>query len=284
LGQFAVALDKRQPYDTDMRVPFYARGPSIPAGSTVAGGALVSVDLAPTLLQLSQAWSMEDIEGLGMDGTPMADVMLTQTTAPQAREFLMEYYGESFDYCANSLEAAYPDRGWSKLDGEYFLFFSCSTLFFFLDFSLYFVLSFSEQFSFGFVQMFGCQTIQLLCYVSADGVNCGLRGNWSFLTPPFWTGNDTWSSVQDSRNNTYSCVRSVAPVNGTNANDTQYCTWDSGEEEIYDLVQDPWQMQNLATTMLPSRVQGFRDRLQRLRGCKGRSDCAAVGTAQVASS
>ena len=118
MGQFAVALDKRQPYDTDMRVPFYARGPSIPAGSTVASGAFVSVDLAPTLLQLSQAWSLEDIEGLGMDGSPMASAMLTQTEAPQAREFLMEYYGESFDYCASSLEAAYPDRGWSKLDGD----------------------------------------------------------------------------------------------------------------------------------------------------------------------
>ena len=118
----------------------------------------------------------------------------------------------------------------------------------------------------------------ILFSCSSDGVRCGLRGNWSFSTPPFWTGNDTWSSVQDSRNNTYSCVRSVAPSNGTNANDTQYCTWDSGEEEMYDLVQDPWQMQNLAPALLPSRAQGLRDQLQRLRACKGRADCAVTGS------
>lgn len=112
-----MALDKRQPYETDVRVPFFARGPGIPAGSTVASGALVSVDLAPTLLQLSGAWSRDAIEALGMDGQPLA-AMLTQAEAPLARDFLVEYFGESVDYCASSLEGAFPARGWSTLDGR----------------------------------------------------------------------------------------------------------------------------------------------------------------------
>ena len=117
LGQFALAIDKRQPYDTDVRVPFFARGPGIPPGSMVAAGALVSVDMTPTILELSGAWSSEEIETLGMDGTPLAK-MLTQTEQPKPRDFLIEYFGESIDNCAGSLEGSFPGRGWSKLDGK----------------------------------------------------------------------------------------------------------------------------------------------------------------------
>jgi arylsulfatase A-like enzyme len=257
LGQFAVALDKRQPYETDVRVPFFARGPGIPAGSTVASGALVSVDLAPTLLQLSGAWSRDAIEALGMDGQPLA-AMLTQAEAPPARDFLVEYFGESVDYCASSLEGAFPARGRSALDGRL-----CP-----VRRRARVLLAIAQP--------------RRGVRASADGVNCGLRGNWSFVTPPLWNGTDAWSSVQDHRNNTYACVRSVTPGNGTNAADTQFCAWDSGEEELYDLVQDPWQMHNQAPTMLPARARDLRARLARLRACKGRADCAVAGATEAA--
>jgi len=118
-------------------------------------------------------------------------------------------------------------------------------------------------------------------HVSSDGVNCGLRGNWSYVTPPLWNGTDTWSSIQDHANNTYSCIRSVTPGNGTNAVDTQYCSWDTGEEEFFDLVQDPWQLQNSASGLLPDQSRSLRARLQRLRACKGRAECSVAGAAEA---
>lgn len=65
MGQFAVALDKRQPYETDLRVPFFVRGPNIPQGVTVGSdgkGALISIDLAPTFLQLA-GMDVEEVGG-----------------------------------------------------------------------------------------------------------------------------------------------------------------------------------------------------------------------------
>ena len=35
MGQFCLGPCKRQPYDTDLRVPFLVRGPGVPAGGTV---------------------------------------------------------------------------------------------------------------------------------------------------------------------------------------------------------------------------------------------------------
>lgn len=29
-----------------------------------------------------------------------------------------------------------------------------------------------------------------------DGVQCGLRGPWSYVTEPRWNGTETWSSIQ----------------------------------------------------------------------------------------
>ncbi|CAG0926099.1 unnamed protein product, partial [Notodromas monacha] len=34
LGQFSQPIDKRQPYEFDIRVPLYVRGPGVEAGST----------------------------------------------------------------------------------------------------------------------------------------------------------------------------------------------------------------------------------------------------------
>ena len=52
MGQHRLAADKREPYETDIRIPFFAAGPGIAAGRTlpqVAG----MVDLPPTILALA---------------------------------------------------------------------------------------------------------------------------------------------------------------------------------------------------------------------------------------
>lgn len=52
LGQARIPDEKMMPYETDLRVPFYIRGPGIAAG-TVVEALVGSVDLAPTLLDLA---------------------------------------------------------------------------------------------------------------------------------------------------------------------------------------------------------------------------------------
>lgn len=52
LGQFAQGADKRQPYETDIRVPFIVRGPQVQRKS-INNSPVVLIDLAPTILELA---------------------------------------------------------------------------------------------------------------------------------------------------------------------------------------------------------------------------------------
>jgi N-acetylglucosamine-6-sulfatase len=237
LGQFAIGLDKRQPYDTDVKVPFYARGPGIPKRSQITYGALISIDLAPTFLQWAQV-DLETIAALGFDGQPMAKYIASGSSTAR-RDFLIEYNGENWDACATYLANDFPGVNWDKLD---------------------------------------------------DGLNCGLRGPDSFLTEPFWKGGETWSSIQDSSNNTYNCVRSVAgggavgeageiaaTAKSGNSTDEIYCEWASGEVEYYDLIADPWQMANLAPSMDSALQREYQAKLAGLVGCVGSAECSGSG-------
>lgn len=75
-------LDKRQPYETDIHIPLYIRGPKIDKLSTVIAP-VSSVDIFSTIL---------DIAGLKYfsDGTSMLNNNLTTD-----RTLLIEYKGEN---------------------------------------------------------------------------------------------------------------------------------------------------------------------------------------------
>mmetsp|Transcript_28022 Transcript_28022/g.82034 ORF Transcript_28022/g.82034 Transcript_28022/m.82034 type:complete len:433 (-) Transcript_28022:190-1488(-) len=219
LGQFALGLDKRQPYDTDLRLPFFARGPGIPRNTTIAHGALVTIDLTPTFLELA-GMSRPAIAALGMDGEPSAALLKGRVSKEQvARDFLVEYNGEKWDACAAYLANDFPDLSFDLL---------------------------------------------------SDGLNCGLRGPSSFATAPFWEGTETFSSVQDSANNTYTCVRSI---NATH--DLQYCEWKSGEIEFFNVAADSWQMTNLVSAMPAGLQAAFRAKLRHLTQCQGQASCSS---------
>lgn len=58
LGQFAQGADKRQPYETDIRVPLVVRGPQIPRKS-LSTAPVILIDLAPTILELAGIYIQE---------------------------------------------------------------------------------------------------------------------------------------------------------------------------------------------------------------------------------
>lgn len=49
IGQFAQAFDKRQPYETDVRVPFIISGPNIPP-KTIYDNPVALIDIFPSIL------------------------------------------------------------------------------------------------------------------------------------------------------------------------------------------------------------------------------------------
>ena len=91
---------------------------------------------------------------------------------------------------------------------------------------------------------------------------------------------------QDSRNNTYNCLRSLTP-----REDSLFCQFsdDTNSEEFYDLRTDPYQLHNLAAAAMPMpTVEGpppgaagqahlshaeHRGKLSQIVRCKGHQDC-----------
>jgi len=54
LGEWGLPFEKSTPYDADVRVPFFVRGPGVPAGAEASGAASL-IDLGATLLELAGA-------------------------------------------------------------------------------------------------------------------------------------------------------------------------------------------------------------------------------------
>jgi len=90
LGQFAEPWDKRQPYETDIRVPFVISGPGIEAGLTKQD-VVLTLDLAPTIIELAGGEVPSD-----MDGTSLVPLLSARGAKHWRSMFLVEYRGEGY--------------------------------------------------------------------------------------------------------------------------------------------------------------------------------------------
>ena len=52
LGTYGLPLDKRMPYETDIRVPLLVRGPNVP-NMVQPATSVITLDLAPTILDIA---------------------------------------------------------------------------------------------------------------------------------------------------------------------------------------------------------------------------------------
>ena len=84
-SQFQAHGEKRQPYETDIRVPLLVRGPGIAEGARSDAIAL-SIDLAPTLVDMAGGLDGHEDD---FDG----ESLLRRGGAPR-EDFLIEYHGE----------------------------------------------------------------------------------------------------------------------------------------------------------------------------------------------
>lgn len=103
MGQFGLPYDKRQPYETDIRVPFLISGPKIPP-KTLISSPVALIDVAPTVLELA-----------GLEVPPLIDGAsvlnkLSHMEIIEERQVLIEYWGEGTHETYN------PECPWQKKD------------------------------------------------------------------------------------------------------------------------------------------------------------------------
>lgn len=143
LGQFSMPYDKRQPYETDIRIPFIVTGPDVLRLNHDIEDPIALIDLAPTILELAKVKPSTTF-----DGQSFADLLRKRSNAilrslntdavqasvdtPTERNFerklLIEYWGEG---TTESFNANCP---WQKRDRLYVGFLSFSFLFLFGNF------------------------------------------------------------------------------------------------------------------------------------------------------
>lgn len=115
LGQFAMPYDKRQPYETDVRVPFFVVGPNIKP-KIVIEQPIVLIDLAPTIFN----WAQIE-EPYWLDGVSFANHLTEQNDVASGdgrseedesyeRKFLVQYWGEG------TLDTYNPECPWPRND------------------------------------------------------------------------------------------------------------------------------------------------------------------------
>uniref|UniRef100_A0A6B2EJ55 Putative sulfatase n=1 Tax=Phlebotomus kandelakii TaxID=1109342 RepID=A0A6B2EJ55_9DIPT len=189
VGQFAQAYDKRQPYETDIRVPLIVRGPGIAKKSVVYQPTLL-IDLMPTMLEWAQITLPTYLDGRSFRG----DFRAEEVQPSFSRQFLVEHWGEAN---ANS-----HSPSCKRADSA---------------------------------SLYGCTE-------------------------------DSACHCQDAKNNTYSCVRQLDDIK-----DFLYCEFRDSEHfaEAYELLSDPYQMNNLAFEMLPSTRAIYSLILKNLTTCIG---------------
>ncbi|XP_062560664.1 N-acetylglucosamine-6-sulfatase-like [Armigeres subalbatus] len=103
MGQFGQAYDKRQPYETDIRVPLLMAGPKI-TPKTLVASPVALIDIAPTVLELAGL----DVPDL-LDGASVLST-LEDAMEIEERQLLIEYWGEGTPETYN------PDCPWQKKD------------------------------------------------------------------------------------------------------------------------------------------------------------------------
>ncbi|KAM7347731.1 N-acetylglucosamine-6-sulfatase-like isoform 2-T2 [Cochliomyia hominivorax] len=110
IGQFAQPFDKRQPYETDIRVPLLIRGPNIPKGVKITAPTAL-IDIFPTILEWLNLPSNRLMDGQSINAfianAPDYDASLDRS---YRRSILVQHFGEG------NLQTYKPECPWSRMD------------------------------------------------------------------------------------------------------------------------------------------------------------------------
>jgi N-acetylglucosamine-6-sulfatase len=251
MGQYGMVIDKRTPYEHDIRIPYFVRvGKNLKQarlreqGASASSALASNVDVAPTLIDLA-AGSPAAVPA-SMDGESWAGELGLARPAAAAPP-------------PPPPAAAAAAAAGAGAEGE------------------------------GGRQRRQVQLIEY--WGNSPGRFNFTAAPGEFHTPPHFTGyNKSWC-VLDAPFNTFACLRSppVGTPGGSSgeqaagaaaaAADSIFCQWfdtweavegnDVSFEEFYDIAADPFQLSNAVAALPAAQLAALRAQLRALRVCKG---------------
>ncbi|KAI8125419.1 hypothetical protein FF38_06472 [Lucilia cuprina] len=110
MGQFAQPYDKRQPYETDIKIPLLIRGPTIPAKVKITAP-IALIDIFPTILEWLGLPSNPHIDGQSINAF-LANAPEYDAASDRfyRRSLLVQHFGEG------NLNTYKPECPWSRTD------------------------------------------------------------------------------------------------------------------------------------------------------------------------
>ncbi|CAL4103343.1 unnamed protein product, partial [Meganyctiphanes norvegica] len=231
MGQFSMPVDKRLPYETDIRVPLLISGPGISAGSIIKY-ATTNIDLAPTFLDLADLQIPNS-----MDGISLKPLLLGEEKEIRAEEnvplyevlnknlpFEQEKKEDKVDYNKKNVEE-YRKSIWN--DRAFLV----------------------EHFGLGAGkgENPGCENVPAGLVGCKPSLDC---------------------KCKDSFNSTYACIRQIS-ISTDNVFCNWYVGEEF--QEYYDLQKDPFQLNNTVKTLSTEAHHGLLHHLETLQNCAGDS-------------
>jgi len=239
LGQFGMPLDKRLPYEFDIKVPFWIRGPNITAKQKVTIPVL-SIDIAPTLLELAGVPYSPVMDGLSFASIVVSNGTDQNGTTPE----------ENVDIRDNEIPTDKQPKARSNLIN------SSSPII-----TNYTGIQGRHDF---LVEYFGEGSE----HTSSPDCKGELKDDLMNLAE---CSSEFNCKCQDSRNNTFACLRTIGQE------DSIFCQFedDSLFQEMYSINQDPYQLTNIANLLKNETIQHYLKIMGMLKKCKG-AECNNV--------
>ena len=232
LGQFSLPLDKREPYEFDIRVPFSIRGPSIPEGIVIPD-VTVNIDLAPTILDLAGITPPSI-----MDGRSLKPLFYAHKYASELRRSTVQ--------SSNDIGSQYInidiDAGKQNLDSIHQYFLKRNIL--------------VEHTGEGYPEQTGaCSGLGEGLYGCNSDYECKCSDSW----------NNTYSCVRQLHMSdvfSYTVSKNVIYCKWRDKDDFI---------EYYDIGTDGDQLYNSVSSLSDTKVKEFEELLSRLTKCTGSS-------------
>uniref|UniRef100_A0A672QAQ1 Extracellular sulfatase Sulf-2-like n=1 Tax=Sinocyclocheilus grahami TaxID=75366 RepID=A0A672QAQ1_SINGR len=278
IGQFGLVKGKSMPYEFDIRVPFYIRGPNVEAGG-INPHIVLNIDLAPTILDIAGMDVPPDMDGksilklLGTDRM-MNRFQLNKKGKVWRDSFLVERGKLLHKVLNDGKDIAQEENYLPKYQrvkdlcqrAEYQT--PCEQIGQVQQQTHRRILPLLVFLTISDIKIIHCrQDYNPLLHITTSPLAHG-SARLSSRQPQSTLNMGPFCACTSANNNSYWCMRTI-----NETHNFLFCEFATGFLEYFDINTDPYQLVNAVNTLDRYVLNQLHVQLMELRGCKGHKQC-----------